>query len=291
MPWRFSIISDILRSTWAIEPRFALSCSPTLSMLLNKELVSVKERDPLAVSAMSEDGTTGTWDKAPKGSVALIPLHGTMRKWGSMSSYGTDEIAAAINEAASHPNIESIVLSIDSGGGTVDSVHPLIDAIERSQGRGKPVVSHVDLCASAAYWVASKTDFIIASNEISSELGSIGVMVSFADMRGMYERKGVKFHTIYAPESTHKNLPFENALKGDYTAIQEEVLSPIAKQFQNTVKKNRKGSLDMSVEGILNGKMFFAKDAVKAGLADMIGNIEMAVKKAKTLALSYSLKK
>jgi protease IV len=289
--WRFSIISDILRGTWAIEPRYALSLEPTLSMLLNKDAsVHVPEREPLCILAMTEEGEQSIWDQAPKGSVAIVPLIGTMRKYGSLSSYGTEEIAAVLKEAAAHPNIDAIVLSVDSGGGTTDSVSPMLEAIEFSQRNGKPVVTHADLAASAAYWVASKTDMIFASNNISAEFGSIGVMISFADMRGLYEKDGVKFHTVYAPESTHKNLEFENLLKGDYELVQNNVLSPIAKAFQEDVRKNRKG-INEGVQGILNGRMFYARDAVKNGLADKIGTLEMAVKQAKKLALSYSFTK
>jgi protease-4 len=299
--WRFSIISDIMRGTWAIEPRYALSLAPTMRALLNKEPLEFIAREKMAMLVLddngnklmmsSDDESASPYDNAPKGSIALIPLHGTMRKYGSLSSYGTEEIALMMMQAVDHPNIDAVILDVDSGGGSIDSIHPMLEAIDYSQRNGKPVVSFADLCASAAYYVSCKTDSIIASNEISAEFGSIGVMVSFADMRGLYEKDGVKFHTVYAPESTHKNLPFENALKGEYDSLKNDVLSPIAKQFQDTVKKNRKGSLDTGAEGILNGKMFYAKDALKVGLIDKIGNLDVAVKQAKKLAISYSLTK
>jgi protease-4 len=163
----------------------------------------------------------------------------------------------------------------------------MVEAINYSKAKGKPVVALADLAASAAYWVASACDMIIASNDISSEFGSIGVMISFADMAPYYEKEGVKVHTVYAPESTHKNLPLENAMKGDYALLQDEVLSPLAKQFQKTVKKNRSGKLDDKAEGILNGKMFYSDQALKNGLIDKIGNLEFAVKQAKRLSVAY----
>lgn len=282
------LLSEILRGVWALEPRLALSYGPLVKNLLDgKDVNDDFKKNEASVMAISEEGESSAFDSAPEGSTALIPLKGTMRKYGGLCSYGTEEIASFLREAADHKNIDSIILDIDSGGGSVDAVAPMVDAIRYAKSKGKPVVAFADLAASAAYWVASECDMIIASNSISAEFGSIGVMVSFADMKPYYEKEGVKFHTIYAPESTHKNLPFENAVRGDYQLLQEEVLSPLAKQFQKTVKKNRSGKLDEKTEGILNGKMFYAEQALSSGLIDKIGNLDFAVKQAKRLASAY----
>ena len=90
---------------------------------------------------------------APKDSTAVIPLHGTMLKYGTYCSYGTTEVAAIVEEATQAKNISSILLDIDSGGGSVDAIAPLIDAIHSAQSKRKAVVAYCDLCASAAYYV------------------------------------------------------------------------------------------------------------------------------------------
>ena len=176
---------------------------------------------------------------APKDSTAVIPLHGTMLKYGTYCSYGTTEVAAIVEEATQAKNISSILLDIDSGGGSVDAIAPLIDAIHSAQSKRKAVVAYCDLCASAAYYVASYCNEIVAGNEVSAELGSIGVMMSFMDYAKYYEDKGIKQHTIYSNLSDYKNAPFEAAKKGDYKAIRDEELDPLAKDFQESVKRNR----------------------------------------------------
>ena len=128
----------------------------------------------------------------------------------------------------------------------------------------------------------------MADNNISAEFGSIGVMMQFPDYAKYYEKMGIKVHTIYSDLSTHKNAPFEAALKGDYKSIKEEQLNPLAREFQNTVKEHRK-NLDTKVEGILNGRMFFAADALKNGLIDAIGTHEQATEEVRRLAANMSL--
>ena len=226
--------------------------------------------------------------KAPKDSVAVIPLRGDMLKEGTMCSYGTEEIAAVIREAADARNITGIRLDIDSGGGAVDAIAPMLDAIAYSQSKGKPVGACCDLCASAAYYVACHCNFIMANNSISAEFGSIGVMIQFPDYAKYYEDKGIKIHTIYSNLSNYKNAPFEAARKGEYASIKEEQLDPLARKFQEAVKAQRP-DLDQKVDGILNGRMFYAQDALKHKLIDQIGTASDATALVRRLAADMNL--
>lgn len=231
----------------------------------------------------------GTFDDAPKGSTAIIPVHGTMLKYGTMCSYGTTEIAEVVREAADSKNISSIVLDMDSGGGSVDSIAPMLDVVRYAQGKQKAVVAYCDLCASAAYYVACACNEIVAGNEVSAELGSIGVMMSFMDYAKYYENLGVKQHTIYSNLSDYKNLPFEAAKRGDYKAIRDEELDPLARDFQEAVKQGRGARLQLETEGLLRGRMFYAKEAVRVGLADRIGTLEQATARSRELSAQMTI--
>lgn len=289
------VISKIYRQSWFLHPREVINLGPFVSNLLAGNLEFDDDREPLGVYAISksglkidlsgipEEGKESVFDSAPEGSIAFVPIKGTMLKEDTWCSYGTESIGSVLVEAAQHKNISAVILEIDSGGGAVDAVPPIIDSIRKAQ-EHVPVIAWADLSASAAYWTASASDLIIATNDISSEFGSIGVMMSFADARPMWEKDGVKFHTIYAPESNYKNKPFELALKGQYELIQKEELSPLAKKFQQAVRTNRQGKVDITQKGILNGRMYFASDAIRFGLADEIGNREYAIKRAVELA-------
>lgn len=221
--------------------------------------------------------------------VAVIPLIGTMIKYGTWCNYGADEIAEAIDEAAADARVCGIVLEVDSGGGSVDAIAPLIGAIQRAQAKGKPVVASCDLCASAAYYVACHCDEVMATNSISSEFGSIGVMMSFADYSKYYESEGIKVHTIYSNLSNYKNQPFELAREGKYDLIKTEQLDPLAQKFQEAVRERRAGKLDEKVEGILAGRVFFAEESLANGLIDSIGSLEKAVARCRELVAEANI--
>jgi protease IV len=301
---------QILKGKWFIHYSYALSLAPLLGNILSgksmdgsrnwdndqtHELDKMQDRAKFPIQAGTSANTVSVFDvfdEAPEGSVALIPLKSVMAKYGTWCQYGTEEIASFMLKAAASSKIDALVLDIDSGGGSVDSIAPLLDAIRRIQNEyNKPVVGCADLCASAAYYVACHCDRLIAGNNISSEFGSIGVMMQFWDIVPYYEKEGFKFHKIYAPESTHKNLPVEQALEGKYDLIKEEELSPLAIAFQNAVKKARGNKLDLKIEGLLNGRMFYASggkdghpDAKTVGLIDEVANMDRAIMLAQSLA-------
>ena len=244
----------ILNAKFFIDLRQVDALSVLLEKYLTKDLQNftskiLSQQEPLKISYRSAEypgisGSTGGagqpgGDDGKKNLVAVIPLRGTMIKYGTMCSYGADEIAAAIDEAAASKKVTGIVLDIDSGGGAVDAVAPLVDAIRRAKAARKPVVACCDLCASAAYWTACECNEIMAANSISSEFGSIGVMMSFPDYAKYYEKEGIKVHTIYSNLSTYKNAPFEAAKKGEYDSIKTEEVDPLARKFQANVRAKR----------------------------------------------------
>ena len=280
------LLSKILRGNWFLRPEDAIAghviVNNFLTGVYNDEKYTkiLSEISPL--QQLSYEGES-LYDKTPAGSTAIIPVKGTLIKYGTFCSYGADEIAEQIRSAARHKNISSLVLDIDSGGGACDAVAPVCSAIEDVRKSGKAVVASCDLAASAAYWIACNCDRIVADNDVSAEFGSIGVMCSFSDLKPIYEKMGVKFHEIYADQSENKNEAFRLALEGDYTKIKQESLNPMAVRFQNEVK-SRRGNLKLDTPGILAGKMFYAGDALKTGLIDEIGSLERAVEVAKNLS-------
>lgn len=286
-----SLYSAVCRGKWFISFRDVEANLILVDKLLERGITkedaekrSDVEPIPVLLSTGGKEAKSGNgFADAPKDSTAIIPIHGTLLKYGTYCSYGTTELADILRQAAESSNISSVLLDIDSGGGSVDAIAPLVAAIQYAQSKGKSVVAHCDLCASAAYYIASYCDEIIASNQISSEFGSIGVMMSFPDYAKYYEREGVKVHTIYSSLSDYKNAPFEMAKEGKYEMIREEELDPLARDFQENVKANRGNKLKLDTTGLVRGRMFYAKDAIAVGLADAIGTLDFAIQRAREI--------
>lgn len=289
------LISTIMRGVWAIEPSMAKTYFPQVTLLLQGKEVPKSEIAFNAVAGTVAPGERDaygfkipfslTLDKAAPGSIARIPISGPIMKNDYCGSSGTASFAEYIKQADKHPNISSIVLHIDSPGGTVDGTQTLADVIKAVQ---KPIVTFVDgMMASAALWIGSSANEIIAStpNDI---IGSIGTMMSFADYSNYYKEQGVTLHEVYADKSTDKNGIFKAAINGDYAPLKEELLNPLNETFIAAVKANRAGKFDARKENIFSGKTYLAKDAIKNGLADSIGTLDDAIARAKQLAKEQS---
>lgn len=295
------LLSSIVKGQWAILPRAVESQYLIVEKIINGDFMAsdgartlLSDEKPILMDILSADQEADgsrirrcNLDELPENSTLVSELTGTMLKYGSMCSYGTQEIAQAIIAVASHPNIGSVVVKTDSGGGAVDAIAPMVDAVQIIQAMGKPVVASVDLCASAAYYFACHCDAIIAENNISSEIGSIGVMMSFNDFSKYYEKEGVIQHKIYSSLSDWKNRPYELALEGKYDEIRSEELDPLARSFQETVRAKRGAKLKQETPGILAGRMFFAQVAKEVGLIDQVGNEATAILKARELRQQY----
>lgn len=198
--------------------------------------------------------------------VAVIPLNGmitmknVMNAWGDTIGIGTETIARWIDEAAQNPSVKAVVLEINSGGGYGLAVNVLAEAIQNCQAAGKTVNAYVRMAGSAAYYIASYCDSIVAAGA-NSYIGCIGSMVTLQDISVLLKGMGIKIVEVYAPQSTDKNQEMIQALAGKEGLLKENILHPDAQLFIDTVAKNRpsvnkealKGAMKLGKAGLDNG--------------------------------------
>lgn len=272
----YQLISAIFRHPWAIYEQSALGYGPLISNMLSGSPIVIEGTDekPFYIGAsVGKPVPYFELDEAPAGSVAVIPLSGPLMKNDQLCGpRGMATWGQRIREADQHENINAIILKIDSPGGTVDGTEALAEIVKNTT---KPVISYIDgLMASAALWIGIQADEIIASSD-TDEVGSVGVLLSFADVQPYYERLGLKFHQIVSNHSKDKTEWLNRLLKGDYDEYKKEVLDPLAEKFQNVVRAARPGVKDDH----MSGKIYFARDVIGV-FVDSIGNFDAALARA-----------
>lgn len=227
-----------------------------------------------------EEPDRNPYDEFEENSVAIIPIVGMMLKYGYWWRYGCDDLANMIRLADQSPKISGTVLLFNTPGGTTSSVIQLEDALRN---RTKISLGLIDYqCCSGGIYTASFCDEIHAMNRMC-EVGSIGTYAQFVNDSEALKKYGYKIEQYYPPESKYKNLPEREALDGNPERIIKEQLTPFAIHFQNIIKNNRK-NLNQSTEGILEGKVFYAYDAIESGLIDGLMNIDQAIKRVQDLS-------
>jgi protease-4 len=285
----FSLIRSIAAQPWLIEPDYAQQVAPFIAGLLNGNTLQWDQQENvtllISTSTQAEMRSAGSpADAISPGSVAIYKIQGPLMKQDQFCGpKGMDTMTAELQSLDANTNVDAIVLQIDSPGGTTAGTESMARTIA---GMKKPVIAYVDgSMASAAYWIGSSAKHVMMGGRTSA-VGSIGTMVSFADVKPVLEKAGVKFHTVFATRSSDKNAEFEQAMQGNYDNLRTKLLDPINKAFTETIEANRSGKIDLAKEDVLTGKMYIGKQAIKAGLADSMGSLQDAVAMARKLSKS-----
>jgi protease IV len=281
------LISDLFREEWLIDLRTVLAYWPNIKNVLEGKpfITEVIEKKPfrrLAGLSFSGANEIDSFNQVEeKDCIAIIEITGAMMRYGGFCSIGTEEIAAMLREAKASENIAAIVFALDTPGGTTSSIFPLKSELQNSN---KPIIGAIKgVCASAGVYVTSYCPYLFATDEMN-EVGSIGILSMISDDRKKQEMEGRQIKFVYPPESKYKNEAERLFLETGDTSLIVEELRPWAINFQNTMKQNRGSKLDLSVEGLLEGRMFYAMDAVANGLIDGIKTMDEIVEFALNMA-------
>jgi signal peptide peptidase SppA len=210
--------------------------------------------------------------------IAVISILGTLvRRTGAMdaasglTSYAS--ISAQIDAAINDPNVDAVLLDIDSPGGEAGGAFDLADEIVSARST-KPIWAVAnDDAFSAAYAIACSAERIYLTR--TGGVGSIGVIALHVDQTQRDALDGYRYTAIYAGDRKNDlspHLPLSNEAS---TALQTEV-DRLYEMFVSTVATNR--GLDAQAVRDTQAGLFYAGDAIEAGFADAIGTADDALR-------------
>ncbi|WP_341508926.1 S49 family peptidase [Photobacterium damselae subsp. damselae] len=220
----------------------------------------------------SHDRATGA-DKAEIiGDKAYIHVSGSLVndvgwwEWlGNYTRYGA--IINMTQQADKNPDVKEIVYVFATPGGLVDGVERCALAIKGTSKKTTALIKNA--AYSAGYWLASQCDQIVADVSTSG-VGSIGTVVEFLDLSGMYQKMGIKRHTFVSQGSEDKR-PDANTKEGQ--AVYQKIVDTINKSFLGAVAGGRGVSVDHVSGNYGHGGVLFAQDALDVGMIDSIGGL------------------
>jgi len=173
-------------------------------------------------------------------------------------------------------NIKGVLIRINSPGGAVGPSQELYAEIKRVRDElQKPVVvSCTSIMASGGYYAAVAADQIVTNP--GSLLGSIGVIMEFANLEELYGWMKVKRYVLKTGQfkdsgSDHRKMTDEER------RLFQSMLDEVHEQFKQAVMSNRKLSKDI-VDKYADGRVFTGETAVKLGFADQLGTFEDALR-------------
>lgn len=207
--------------------------------------------------------------------VAIIPVHGTLinrfgSSWGFVTGYNF--IRTQLNAAVADPDVDMIVLDMNSYGGEAAGCFELSDDIYAAR-QDKPILAVIDAnCYSACYALASAASKIAITP--SGGAGSIGVVAMHMNFEKMLEEVGVEITFIYSGSHKVDGNPYQ-ALPADVKEHIQQGVDQSREKFVATVARNR--SLDAQVVNDTEAQIYRAEDALALGLIDAIEPPSQAV--------------
>ena len=214
--------------------------------------------------------------------VALVKLDGAITDaMVTPRRGGRDNVYAQLRRAESDPNVRAVVLRINSPGGSASASQALYDQIRRLRDGGKKVVVHfADTAASGGYYVGAAGDRIVA--QPTTITGSIGVIIVALDLRGLYEKIGIRERVIKS--GPYKDiLSTSRDLTREEEAILQKLVSDTLDQFVKVVVEGR-NLPEAEVRRIADGRIFSGSEARTLKLVDELGDTRRAVQLAAELA-------
>jgi ClpP class serine protease len=233
----------------------------------------------LARATAGAEGEPLKYSRATKieNGIALIPVEGPLfRKAGLFSEISGatsyDQIRQDLRLALADGGVRGIMLVVNSPGGEANGCSELADEIFRARSQ-KLIWSYVSgLGQSAGCWLYSAAEHVICSD--TALLGCIGVRQSVVDTSKSQETAGIKVHDIVNDESPAKrDLPIDDEV---LEKVQRQV-NALAKVFIAAMAQNRGVTEEGVVKKFGAGDSLVGQEAVDAGLADEIGNLDSAV--------------
>lgn len=253
-------------STWAVRPAALRMIGARLGA------VEVGEQPVQAAAA----------DVPVTGGVAVISLRGLITARPSLISLlfgggsGLAVFRSCLREAVASEEIGSILLDIDSPGGSTDLISEVADEIRSYRG-SKPIIAMANTqAASAAYWIASAADEIVVTP--SGMVGSIGVFLVHYDWSKYNETAGIAPTYVSAGKYKVEGNEDEPLSEEAQEALQT-IVDSYYDLFVESVAAGRGVSASAVRDGFGEGRMATAKQAVELGMADRVESFEGVVSK------------
>ena len=221
-------------------------------------------------AGVESDKTEITRDK-----IAVIYAVGPIESGeGDNEIIGSERISKAIREARLDEKVKAIVLRVNSPGGSALASEVIWREMVLAK-KDKPViVSMGNVAASGGYYIACAADTIVCNpNTITGSIGVFGVL--FNGQKFLNNKLGITIDTI----KTNHYSDFGSATR-PLTASEREIIQKMVENvydvFITHVAEGRGLTKEM-VDSIGQGRVWSGEDAIKIGLADVLGGLETAI--------------
>lgn len=240
---------------------------PSDEFLEQYELVSQIRRE-----RSMEDSPYNSYDAKVINGVGILPIAGPIFGKANMMTQlsgatSLEMMQQDLNSMVADDAIHSIILDMDTPGGTSDLVAEMGDSIY--QGRQQKDIYAIanSQCGSAGLWLASQATKLYSTT--SGSVGSLGAYTVHEDKSVADAQQGRKFTYTYAGAHKVEGNPHE-PLSNEAQQYRQEVIDELYGNFVGAVARGRGKSAEEIEATYGGGRMLTARAAHEAGVIDEI---------------------
>ena len=239
----------------------------------------------ISILDYAKNNATSVSDFSKKDIIAVIYAQGEIRGGeGEVNIIGEGSIKRSLKAAREDKNVKSIVIRVDSPGGSALTSELIWREIELTKKIKPVVVSMGNVAASGGYYIACNANTIFA--EQSTITGSIGVFGTLPNMSTLAKNIGINAEQVKTHDNASGYSLFE-PIDENFKKFTLESIETIYGTFLKRVAEGR-NMTTTQVDSIAQGRVWTGNDALKLGLVDKIGGLEDAIKHAATLGKTKS---
>lgn len=268
------IITAMTRTPWYMEKSSLEMILGIVNARINGEKLS--QEDIALRMGGKERRDTGV---STAGAVAVMPLYGPIFPKANLmtemsGATSLEQFRAQFRSLVDNPLISSIVLDIDSPGGSAAMVEETAREIREARGV-KPVIAVANtLSASAAYYLGSQAAEMYATD--SGYVGSVGTYLVHEDQSEKNHKEGIKITYVSAGEHKVEGNPDEPLSESARQHLQT-VVDEANNKFINAVAMGRGVSFDQVRDNYGGGRVYSASKAQELGMIDGIATLDAVV--------------
>ena len=205
------------------------------------------------------------------------------------SSVGSSSNALKeLRKALKSKKVKTVLLRVNSPGGTVPMSQEIHEAVLQLKAAGKPVVvSMGDVAASGGYYISCGADKIVANP--GTLTGSIGVIINLMNFKALADKVGVEPEVIKSGLFKDIASPYKKMTKEEHDILLALIMDSY-EQFTTAIAEGRKIPIE-KVKTIADGRIYSGRQAQKLGLVDELGSYSDALALLQTITKErYKLK-
>jgi protease IV len=204
--------------------------------------------------------------------IAILYAEGEIFDSGS-EGIVAKELIKDIKKIQKDSLIKSVVLRVNSPGGSAYASEQIWKAISDLKKIKPVVVSMGDYAASGGYYISSGASKIVASPNTLT--GSIGIFGMYFIMDELAQKIGLNFDVV----KTNELSDFGNLTRPMTTIEKFKVQNYVNRGYDLFVKRCAEGRniKDADIRKIAEGRVWTGSQALKNGLVDEIGGLDKAI--------------